>query len=70
MNQNVHTLAQPGETTATTPSQLQRKHADLKADLLRSAHTDHYTRSEREGIRVVLTDLSRQYREMTGHDLG
>ncbi|WIO61703.1 hypothetical protein QO021_28875 (plasmid) [Pseudomonas amygdali pv. lachrymans] len=50
-------------------AQLYAQHNDLKHKLWRSAHTDHFTRTEREQMRETLAGLSEAYRSVTGASL-
>lgn len=50
-------------------SQLYAQHSDLKHALWRSAHTDHFTRTERDEMREALVGLSEAYRSVTGSPL-
>lgn len=48
---------------------LYAQHSDLKHKLLRSAHTDHFTRTERDHMREALAGLSEAHRSVTGAPL-
>lgn len=48
------------------PQTLQRQHHHLQEQLMRSAHTDHHTRAEREHMRETLAGLSATYQSITG----
>ncbi|EKT4529990.1 hypothetical protein IYR97_26125 (plasmid) [Pseudomonas fulva] len=59
----------PAIVPTRDPVKLQCQHADLKEQLLRSAHTDHHTRGERDQMREVLARLSESHRSITGVSL-
>ncbi|MGE8063720.1 hypothetical protein [Pseudomonas sp. NPDC089569] len=52
-----------------TAGELATTHAALKEKMLRSAYTDYFTRTERQGMREELGNISERYRSLTGHDL-
>lgn len=51
------------------PLKLRHQYSHLKEQLLRSAHTDYHTRTEREHMRESLVGLSETHREITGVSL-
>lgn len=64
-------ITQPVVAPATTsnPHQLATQHAALKEKVLRSAHTDYYTRTERQHMRDELSTISAQHLQLTGKSL-
>lgn len=62
---HTHPLVAPTRDAA----QLYAQHTDLKHKLGRSAHTDHFTRTERDQMREALAYLSEAHRFVTGAPL-
>lgn len=62
---HLHPLLNPTRDAA----QLYAQHSDLKHKLLRSAHTDHFTRTERDQMREALAGISEAHRSVTGTPL-
>lgn len=66
----VQTTHLPHLFTAThDAAQLYAQHSDLKHKLWRSAHTDDFTRTERDQMRAALACLSEAHRSVTGAPL-
>lgn len=58
-----------GLALGATASEMATTHATLKEKMLRSAYTDYFTRTEREGMREELAKISTRYQTLTGHGL-